>query len=121
VTARRTCLYRLYDAEGTLLYIGISYYPDERIHRHRSDRNWGADIDMSKNRFRWYDTRPEARAAEIKAIHDERPLHNVAETPFHRRVSGFKNYLTAEELERWRTTDTISGRQSAEAHAAAQP
>jgi predicted GIY-YIG superfamily endonuclease len=119
VTTRRTCLYRLYDAQNALLYIGISYYPDERIHRHRSDRTWGLDIDMSKTSLEWYDTRPAARAAEIKAIHDEQPLHNVAETPFHRRVSGFKNYLTPEELERWHATDTISGRQSAEAHAAA--
>jgi hypothetical protein len=108
----------LYDADGALLYIGISYYPEDRIRVHLSERTWGADVDMSKTRIEWFGTRPEARASEIKAIHDEQPRHNVAETPLHRRVSGFKSYLTAEELERWHATDTISGRQSAERVAA---
>jgi predicted GIY-YIG superfamily endonuclease len=71
----RTALYRLRDATGRLLYIGISSDPLRRWPEHAADKPWWADVsDLS---MQWFESRPAALAAEARAIRDERPLHNV--------------------------------------------
>lgn len=39
-TGRRAAVYRLYDAAGTLLYIGSAYDPEQRVERHRKKPWW---------------------------------------------------------------------------------
>lgn len=73
----RIALYRLYDADGGLLYIGISNDPDFRWKAHLYELRRG---DWPKKAVRrsleWYDSRALALAAEEKAIKAERPRYN---------------------------------------------
>ena len=71
-----TALYRLYDAEDRLLYVGISGDLKERLKTHASLKPWWPDV--VRKTVQWYATRADAAEAEIKAIGSERPLHNVA-------------------------------------------
>ncbi|MDQ0758737.1 GntR family transcriptional regulator [Streptomyces canus] len=81
----RTALYRHFDANGDLLYIGISKDPEGRWMAHRGNREpW---IHQAVRRIdEWYNSRPEALAAETKAIRAERPpfngTHNHDDAPF---------------------------------------
>jgi predicted DNA-binding transcriptional regulator AlpA len=72
----RTALYRLYDAQGALLYVGISGRPLHRVQHHRAKTAWGPEI--ATTTIEWLGTRQEALRAETRAIATEGPLHNVA-------------------------------------------
>lgn len=71
-----TQLYRHFDSEGRLLYVGISLSAITRLAQHRSASHWSRAI--ASVRIECFDTRREALAAEAKAILEERPLHNIA-------------------------------------------
>ncbi|WP_179894561.1 GntR family transcriptional regulator [Streptomyces sp. f150] len=71
----RTALYRLYDADEQLLYIGISNDPDFRWKAHLYSReSWPKQV--TRHAIEWWNTRNEAVAAEAAAIRTERPRHN---------------------------------------------
>lgn len=70
-----TSLYRLYDAEDVLLYVGISKSALMRLGQHLSDKPWA--VDVARTTVEWYPTREEAAAAEVAAILTEKPLHNI--------------------------------------------
>lgn len=70
-----TALYRLYDASGRLLYVGISNNVHTRIRTHRVEKYWGPDV--ADARIEWFTTRAAALSAEATAIRRERPRHNV--------------------------------------------
>lgn len=74
MTERTHFVYRAYDADGQLLYIGCTKSPQKRMAQHKYDRRWFADA----TRFRLSGPYPEARAflLEAEAIKAERPLHN---------------------------------------------
>lgn len=68
-------LYRFFDAEGVLLYVGITSDLSMRFSTHSVERWWWG---------RWaystvvrYHSRAALEAAERKAIKSEKPLHNV--------------------------------------------
>lgn len=67
-------LYRLYAADSTLLYVGISDNLGRRLREH-SKREWWPDI--ASTSFEQFDSRMEAERAEVKAIRNEHPKHNV--------------------------------------------
>lgn len=72
-----TSLYRLHDAQGGLLYVGIAGNPGRRFQEHAGTKAWWGQV-------RWvhvehYETRTEAEAAETKAIRTERPKYNVGQ------------------------------------------
>lgn len=69
-----TALYRLYDDSDQLLYIGITGNPEQRWYKHALHSPWWPQV--QRREIVWHDSRPEARAAEIKAIGVERPIHN---------------------------------------------
>lgn len=75
----RTALYRLYDTEDRLLYVGISVNPDMRWRQHANDKLWWSTV--SRKEVEWFETRPEACEAEVRAIQSEQPLYNVADAP----------------------------------------
>lgn len=77
----RTSLYRLYDRNGNLLYIGISNDPAKRFNSHRWAKYKAWRHDIATYTAEWLDTREEAEAAEIAAIRSERPLHNRMHHP----------------------------------------
>lgn len=73
--ARRTGLYRHYDADGRLLYIGVSRSAAQRLAQHKASR-W--DWRIAKVTVQYYSSRDEALAAERQAIKAEDPRFNIA-------------------------------------------
>lgn len=74
VETRTAYVYRLFDADGGLLYIGSSINCGARFTRHRADQPWWPQVAS------WtLEDRPsldEARTAERIAIAAEHPRHN---------------------------------------------
>jgi hypothetical protein len=70
-----TSLYRHFDRGGILLYVGIAIDPIKRLYSHSSVSHWYDQIDTIK--IERYPSREAARAAELAAIRDEKPLHNI--------------------------------------------
>jgi hypothetical protein len=70
-------LYRHFDSEGRLLYVGISWCSLERLmNGHRSTANWFPQI--TRVEIERFPSRAEAMAAENRAIEAEGPLYNIA-------------------------------------------
>ena len=70
-----TTLYRLYGADGQLLYVGIADDPLSRLKQHRKDKDWFQWV--ANTSFQTFETRDEALNAEAKAIRSEHPAHNI--------------------------------------------
>jgi len=71
-------VYRLFDSDDTLLYIGASQEPQGRLVAH-CRKTWGSAIaSMTEEE---YLTRGLALAAEREAIESEEPLHNFLYHP----------------------------------------
>lgn len=69
-------LYKHFDSDGNLLYVGISFSISQRISQHKKGSNWFADsgyVTILK-----FPSRSLAEEAEKKAIRFENPLHNIA-------------------------------------------
>lgn len=69
-------LYRFYDSDERLLYLGISLHAAKRASEHRNGQTWWprvARMDIEHLEC----TRTEALTIEREAIKAERPLHNV--------------------------------------------
>lgn len=72
----RLCsLYRFYDNDGVLLYVGITINPQARVKQHGRVQVWWRDVAFA--RFEHFDSVAAARIAEAEAIASEDPLHNV--------------------------------------------
>jgi hypothetical protein len=70
-----TELYRHYDVDGNLLYVGISLSAVQRLANHRSNSHWYDQVDTVK--IERHPSRKAAEAAELEAIRTEKLLHNV--------------------------------------------
>lgn len=68
-------LYRFFDEDGTLLYIGISENPLARLDAHVTSQLWWSHVRSAT--FEHCGTRTEALKAEEAAIRAERPAFNV--------------------------------------------
>lgn len=88
-------VYRLFGADGELLYVGSSNSVPDRLSVHRS-KPWGGDI--ASWRVETFPSRRDALAAEAKAIGDEGPLHNVARPSFSGSGSGLIDGALAARL-----------------------
>ena len=75
IVAEKTALYRHYDCEGKLLYVGISLSPASRTSQHSRSAHWFRDI--YRIDVEWYDDREKALDAERIAIKSEQPTHNI--------------------------------------------
>jgi predicted GIY-YIG superfamily endonuclease len=69
-----TLLYRMYDIDGALLYVGITNNWPRRYLAHEQDKWWIGDVALVE--FEDYDYRDQAEIAECRVIEDERPIHN---------------------------------------------
>ncbi|MFJ1695689.1 GIY-YIG nuclease family protein [Streptomyces sp. NPDC088252] len=76
--SRRAAVYRLYDEDGELLYIGSSYDPARRCKDHH-EKPWWPQV--AQRTVVWHKTRAAAYKKEAKAIKAERPRHNQVSTP----------------------------------------
>lgn len=70
-----TDLYRFYDIDGRLLYVGISLNAAMRAAQHRAEKSWWPDV--ARMDVERHSDRATALEAERQAIVDERPRHNV--------------------------------------------
>lgn len=71
-----TCqLYRHFDDEGQLLYVGISLSAVNRLSQHKGSAQWFSKI--AEVRVEKFSTREEALAAEKAAIISEKPKFNI--------------------------------------------
>ena len=71
---RRCALYRHWDKDGVLLYVGVSVTPGKRLRDHA--RHSAFMRFASRTEEVWFDSETEAREAERGAIEAERPLFN---------------------------------------------
>jgi hypothetical protein len=70
----RTALYRIRGEADLLLYIGISWSPALRWNQHQVTQPWWDELRSLT--VEWYDSRPEAEAAEEAAVVAELPKYN---------------------------------------------
>ena len=68
-------LYRHFDADGTLLYVGIAVDPMRRLYQHEKFAHWYPSI--SRIEIERFPSREEAIDAEIIAIRSENPKYNI--------------------------------------------
>lgn len=66
-----TAVYRFYDSEDCLLYVGMTHDIDERWGTHERIQPWW--LDVSRHEFTWYGTRAEAKQIEATATAVEKP------------------------------------------------
>lgn len=70
-----TALYRHFDKDGALLYVGISLNHMARLAQHRDASHWFPHI--ARMTVEWLPDRAAAMEAERLAILNENPAHNV--------------------------------------------
>jgi excinuclease UvrABC nuclease subunit len=71
-------LYRFYDAEGSLLYVGITKFFEPRLKQHYKNAEWF--FDTASVKLEHYQTRQEVERAETQAIEQESPRYNIAKS-----------------------------------------
>lgn len=72
-------LYRFYDKDNNLLYVGISNTWYQRFHDHERKAGWFSRVASST--FEWHSSRESVEAAELLAIRTENPEFNKANNP----------------------------------------
>ena len=75
VTGSPVALYRLYDAGGELLYVGLTDNLGARLDEHANSKPWWGDV--TRRTAEWLPSRVEARKAEAAAILNEEPRYNL--------------------------------------------
>lgn len=70
----RTAIYRIYDRQVRLLYIGIARWPENRIQRHNQKADWWPIA--THQSIDWRETRVEAECDEERVVRREGPLYN---------------------------------------------
>jgi hypothetical protein len=71
----RTALYRHFDKNGNLLYVGVSLNAIERTISHRDKSHWYNDI--ARIEIEWHHSRSAAYYHQKQAIQREHPRYNV--------------------------------------------
>ena len=69
-------LYRLFDFDGNLLYVGTSYDSKRRLRQHRTRKHWFEQVARVETES--FPTKEAASAAEVAAIRAEGPKYNHA-------------------------------------------
>lgn len=70
-----TSVYRLFDGDGQLLYVGVTRQGYHRLHQHSRDKPWWPEVATAS--FEHLPDRLTALRVESKAIRDEGPKHNM--------------------------------------------
>lgn len=76
--SEQAAVYRLYDTEDQLLYVGLTANPSKRWTEHATSKSWWGQV--ARKDIEWFDSRADAARAELTAIEEEEPLHNVQHT-----------------------------------------
>ena len=94
-------MYRLYNAEGDLLYLGISYSALARIAQHSKSQAWWAAVVRIEVESFTMVSRRTMETAEREAIIREQPLYNKHHAGSHRPASRF------DWIARWRADGRV--------------
>jgi hypothetical protein len=78
-------LYRFWNSQGALLYVGMTGDPGTRWKHHSKGKAWWSDVDRVT--VEHFESERELRDAETLAIVAETPRHNVAQTPLFRAAT----------------------------------
>lgn len=71
-------LYRHFNSESLLIYVGITSDPAKRLRAHQSRSQWWAEVaDGGYTTYETFDSREELILAEKDAIASERPRDNI--------------------------------------------
>jgi hypothetical protein len=98
-------LYRTYDHDGQLLYVGITNNPMGRFRSHEVTKDWWPNV--AEIKLATFESRDDLVAAEREAILTEKPLHNVVHNPSRPRTTGLtqeRTYSLTEVAEAWGLT-----------------
>lgn len=91
IRRRETVLYRYYDDQGVLLYVGITANMPSRFGSHETDSTW---MDFAvRSTIERFTNRDDALAAEKAAIEEHAPLFNVEHNDRPDRVRRIVDYL----------------------------
>lgn len=71
----KAAIYRFFDADGTLIYVGQTADPFNRLRLHGVETAWADEI--VRVEIHRVKTRRDARLLERQVIADEAPLYNV--------------------------------------------
>lgn len=94
-----TAVYRLFDHDGNLLYVGCSYAPAKRCKAHAQEKPWWPEV--ASRTDEWFAQLAEARSAERSAIETERPRYNVQGSRLTQRITAPKSGMTLDECIAW--------------------
>ena len=97
-------VYRFFDADGALLYVGCTYNMIARKSQHRKKTPWFGDV--ARIEIEEFSSRLEADLAELEYIRAERPRYNVtgvaAPIPLDGRIVSYIIYHELIEVRRAR-------------------
>lgn len=82
--SERTAVYRMFDTLGALLYVGVAKSFGTRWTSHARVQSWWGDV--QRQTVDWHPSREDALLEEKRAIHAEMPIHNIAGSPWEKRV-----------------------------------
>lgn len=98
-------IYKHYNTNGELLYVGASQNPFARLKSHELCSSWAADISLVY--IERFDSLDDALSAEKQAIQSEGPKFNTAHTKFRKRKKPKcrvdHSDLTDDQLDRMRS------------------
>lgn len=86
-------LYRLFDVDDHLLYVGISLHAIQRASEHRRDKPWWPFVARMEFERLEVSTRAEAEEREREVIAAERPIYNISHN--HRLIPSHKVWTCA--------------------------
>ncbi|EGE40801.1 hypothetical protein GTY83_07100 [Streptomyces sp. SID4928] len=98
--ADASAVYRVYNDQHDLIYVGMSYEPDARVRVQRREKPWGHEIAYYE--ADWHPDRAACQRAERALIESRQPRYNVTYTPEHQRRSLL--HLGAQQIAEGRTT-----------------
>ncbi len=76
LASRAHVLYRFWDCDGVLLYVGLTADPGRRWQAHSKDKGWWSQV--ARVTVEHFPDRASVEAAERTAITTEKPCHNIA-------------------------------------------
>ena len=88
-------MYRFFDADGRLLYVGATYDLPTRIGAHRVNAFWWPLV--ARTRWQLFPTVEAALEAEREAIATEHPRFNVRSRPWPSKPDEIQDMITALE------------------------
>jgi predicted GIY-YIG superfamily endonuclease len=94
--SREQWLYRFYDVDGSLLYIGVTQRGEERFADHRKRKAWWPEVAATTRQV--YGTRADVLTAERHAIYREKPKYNIVHAGTGRRLYGEEPIPASEPL-----------------------